>query len=286
MVSRMRKTVWLALLAVGFCASALAIDDPVRAYLERFMPLGGGEKRFFSNDELMRLDVDLDGDGVNEVLLSLSRDRNGAQGNGWAVYQNKKGTFEYVGGATFGGGRFYVGPVDELKRHGLVSFWRGGGGTGVLLAFTLEHGNVTETTIGEVDRDELTGDLRGEARLNRYFGKDTPATRHEVQVILAPEFERRYGFKVESKTYDEYLREERSVTPAAATEPDQEGGVAVTQNVEEPASAGNPESELDVKRETIEARVKMGAVIGVLAAALLGVIHLAFRERRSASARG
>lgn len=286
MVSRMKKKVWLALLTAGLCASAQAIEDPVRDYLGRFMPLGGGEKRFFSNDELMRIDLDLDGDGLNEVFLSLGRDRNGAQGNGWAVYQNKGVKFEYVGGATFGGGRFYVGPVEEIKRHGLVSFWRGGGGTGVLLAFTLEHGRVTETTIGEVDRDELTGELRGAARFNRYFGKETPANHHEVQVILAPEFERRYGFKVESKTYDEYLREERTETPSVAPAPDPRGASDVSQNAEESAAPEEPASALDATKATRESRLKIGAVVGVLAAALLGLVHLSFRDRRSAGAKG
>jgi hypothetical protein len=203
----MMKTVVLLFLTVGFCGDMQAVEDPVRTFLVGFTPLAGGDDRFFSDDVLMRVDADLDGDGVNEVFLTLQRDRNGKQGNGWAVYKNRNGDYKYVGGVSFGGDDFYVGPVEELSRHGLVTFWPGGGGTGVLLAYTLEKGKIKESTIGEVDRDRRTGELKGRGRLNKYFGGNNPATQHKVQTISAPEFARRYGIKVESKTFSESLRE-------------------------------------------------------------------------------
>src|SRR3977135_868930 len=104
-------------LLVGAGSIAHAMDDPVQNYLSTFSPLGGTNK-FYSNDRLLRLDLDLDNDGRKEVLLSMARDRNGKQGNIWAVYTRTGNGYSQAGGMTFNHSRFYLGLLGD-GRYGL-----------------------------------------------------------------------------------------------------------------------------------------------------------------------
>src|SRR5438270_14100114 len=87
------------LVSVSMVLSAFGADDPVKAYLDTFSPLGG-DNRIFSDDRLLRLDLDLNNDGQREVLLSMARDRNGKQGNAWSVFAKTEKGFTQVGGLT------------------------------------------------------------------------------------------------------------------------------------------------------------------------------------------
>lgn len=76
----MNKSSGAVILLIATSLRVLAVIDPVGDYLSRFSPLGG-DRTIYSSDTLLRLDLDLNGDGQKEVLLSMARDRNGKQGN-------------------------------------------------------------------------------------------------------------------------------------------------------------------------------------------------------------
>ena len=96
MVSRIIKVLQWVVIVIVLGAGAQAGVDPVKDYLRIYSPLGGGP-RFFSDDTLLRLEFDLDGDGQKEVLLSIARNRNGKQGNGWMVYRKEGNVFKSLG---------------------------------------------------------------------------------------------------------------------------------------------------------------------------------------------
>lgn len=78
----MKKLSGAVLFLIATTLRVLAAD-PVGDYLSRFSPLGG-DRTIYSSDRLLRLDLDLNGDGQREVLLSMARDRNAKQGNVWS----------------------------------------------------------------------------------------------------------------------------------------------------------------------------------------------------------
>lgn len=204
MVSGINKVVQ----GVGFLCLltlvALGEVDPVRDYLNKLSPLGG-DTHFYADDRLLRLEADIDGDGVNEVFITLGRDRNGKQGNAWSIYSVKKDRAEYIGGATFNDGGIYVGRVEEIHANGIVSYWSAGGGEGQIMVTTLKNGHMSERSLGAVERNRETGITKGRELLDKYFSRDANAPRQMAQEITAEELQQRYGLKVESETYSEYL---------------------------------------------------------------------------------
>jgi hypothetical protein len=145
----------------------------------------------------------LDGDGINEVLLSIARDRNGKQGNCWNVYKTSGEGFTYVGGITFSGRALFLGPVDELHSYGLVTFWSAGAGEGQMIAYTIDKGKVQETKIGALERIDGTDRMRGQRLFDKYANAGQGSVLPPIQEIHAREFVPRYGLPVEPITYAE-----------------------------------------------------------------------------------
>ena len=79
--------------------------------------------------------MDLDGDGRDEVLLSMARDHNAKLGNVWVVYTKAPTGYGRIGTMTFDPKSFYLGPIDELGDYGLVTFRPSSDGTGSLSAY-------------------------------------------------------------------------------------------------------------------------------------------------------
>lgn len=218
MVSGINKVVRgvgvLCLLTFG----ALGAPDPVRDYLSTLSVLGG-DNNFYADDRLLRLDADIDGDGVNEVFITLGRNRNGKQGNAWSIYSVEKDRAEHIGGATFNDGGIYVGRVEEIHAYGIVSYWSAGGGEGQIMVTTLKNGHMSERSLGAVERNRETGVTKGRELLDKYFNRDANAPRQMAQEITAEELKEKYGLKVESETYSEYLtRESKAIDARLAAE--------------------------------------------------------------------
>ena len=66
-----KATVVFILVLLGISA-ALAVNDPARDYLSTFSP-PDGDKAIYSSDTLLRLELDLDGDGQYELLLAAPK---------------------------------------------------------------------------------------------------------------------------------------------------------------------------------------------------------------------
>ena len=225
MVSGINKVVRgvgvLCLLTLG----ALGEADPVRDYLDKLSVLGG-DNNVYSDDRLLRLDADIDGDGVNEVFITLGRDRNGKQGNAWSIYSVKKDKAEYLGGATFNDGGIYVGRVEEIHAYGIVSYWSAGGGEGQIMVTTLKNGHMSERSLGAVERNRETGVTKGRELLDKYFKRDANAPRQMAQEITAEELRQKYGVKVESEKYSEYLERDSKERKAKLAEEEAERAAA------------------------------------------------------------
>lgn len=286
MVPRITRVVQSVVVAFAFASVAQAGVDPVKDYLENFSPLGGGPQ-FFSDDTLLRLDIDLDGDGDKEVLLSIARNRNGKQGNGWAIYKREKNAFKKVGGITFSESKIFTGVVEEVHRYGLVSFWSAGGGEGTLLAYTIENGKVTETQIGQLERDENSERMRGQAVFDKYFGKKQSAPQYQASEINASEFGPKYNLFVEPRTFSQFisapLSEKDTREPRSKYSSDD--GL-ITGKGTPSTTLGNADGAASTAlvQKTLGAAPPFSAVrkivIGILLVGVLCGVHLAFRTRK------
>ena len=202
MVPRMKKVLSGLVVGLALLQGVQASQDPVKDYLERFSPLGGGP-RFYSSDDLLRLDFDLDGDGIDEVFLSIARDRNGKQGNCWQAYKKFGEVFKNVGGITFSGRALFLGYVEELHTYGLVTFWSAGGGEGQILVQTLGKGEVKETKIGALERINGSDRMRGQRMFDKYVRAGQNQVFPAIQEIPVSDFAPKYGLPVEPITYAE-----------------------------------------------------------------------------------
>lgn len=138
---------------------------------------------------------------------------------------------------------YYLGPINEIGAFGIVTFWPGGGGTGVYMAYVFDGSNVVERQLGVIDRNPQTLELEGTGikiaaryavfvsdpirdqveQLRRelaYIGPDSSRLVGEATTITSHELSARYGINVEPKTYREALREqfaETAATPEAGS---------------------------------------------------------------------
>ncbi len=183
-----------------------SITDPVKDYLSKFT-FYDGRKNFYSDDRLLRLDIDLNNDGQQEMLLSLARDKNGKQGNTWAVYRKTKIGYEDIGGMTFSSSGFYLGHINDTDDYGIVSFWPGGAGEGMLLAHIFDGSEIKEIQIGEIRRDPITGKLEGKELLDKYSGSHAINGDNVITTISAVQLAKDYGITIEPQTYLQALQE-------------------------------------------------------------------------------
>jgi hypothetical protein len=185
----------LFIFAGAFAAGAAS--DPAELYLSNFSPLRG-DKTIASNDTLLRLELDLDGDGQYEVLLSMARDVDGDKGNVWSVYANTTSGYTTAGKITFNPKSFYLGPIDDLGDYGLVTFKSSVGSEGMLAAYLFNGATVREIEIATITRDPETGQLRGQALIDKYM-KQAADGAEAVTSTDAATLARKLGMKVDPK---------------------------------------------------------------------------------------
>ncbi len=201
------RTLLVTLGSILLLIQSLCALDPVKTYLEKFSP-DGGDKNIYSDDNLLRLDVDVDNDGQPEVLLSMSRDRNGKQGNNWSVYKKIGGDFVEAGGISMSVEQVYSGKIDELGKNGLVSFWSSGGGEGILVAHLFDGQQITEKKLAELRKDPNSKILEGAELFEKYL-KPSPSILPDSALTTtgANELSIQYGIKVDARTWSEALKE-------------------------------------------------------------------------------
>jgi hypothetical protein len=191
------KVALTLLITLAGIAAVFGDNDPARDYLSNFSPLDR-DKKIYSSDTLLRLELDLDGDGQYEVLLSMARDQDGKRGNVWVVYANTPMGYTRAKGVpvTFNPKSFYLGPTEDVGDYGLVTFNSTGDGGGVLLAYQFADLAVREVEVASVTRDAPTvdpesGQLRGQAVVDKYMRHAADAADAVISTnagILAKQF--------------------------------------------------------------------------------------------------
>ena len=167
-----------------FAATAVAevISDPVQHFLANYETALG--------DELLKLEVDINGDGRNEVLLSLSKSNAYKSGCLWVVYIGVVGGYtEAKGVGVFGevldhttvGFRpdaYYAGQITEIDGRGIAAYVPGGKMEGTLKAITIDGDKVRETDLGNIAPQGAN-----KTKYDRYFGQAPSA---QIQKLPIP----------------------------------------------------------------------------------------------------
>jgi hypothetical protein len=212
------KVALVLLLTLAGLSAAHGGLDPAQDYLSNFSPLGG-DKTIYSSDTLYRLELDLDGDGEYEVMLSMARDQDGKQRNVWTVYANTPAGYTRIGTINFSSRSFYLGPIEDLGDYGLVTFKPGNDGEGMLSAYLFNGVMVREIEIAQVTRDPESGGLRGQTFVDKYMTQATDGVDPLISTNAAA-LARQFGLKV-AETHSSSLSGPSSSRSAASSEPDQ-----------------------------------------------------------------
>lgn len=279
----MNKSSGIILFLIATSLRVLAVTDPVGDYLSRFSPLGG-DNTIYSSDTLLRLDLDLNGDGQKEVLLSMARDRNAKQGNVWAIYSQGADGYATVGAMTFNSSRFYVGPIDELNRYGLVTFWPGGRGEGTLAGYLFDGATIRQVQVAAIVRDAENGEIRGQDILDKYMNKAVIGD--EVAISIDAEtMTKQYGVKVDAKTYRQMAEDLSQSQQAKPSEsPSVSPGAETTRNaqvpVTSPARSPIPRAESETPGGMIGSHETRWFVISIVVIAAIVGIVIYWRSRK------
>ena len=193
------KAALVFILALAGISAALGGTDPARDYLSTFAPLGG-DNAIYSSDSLLRLELDLDGNGQSEVLLSMARDQDGKLGNVWAVFVKTPTGYTKVGTMTFNPKNFYLGPIEDLGDYGLVTFKPTGEGKGTLSACLFNGASLRDVEITSVTPDTPTRDPEldrpmGQAIVDKYMSQAADVA-DALTSMNAGDLAKKYGLKV------------------------------------------------------------------------------------------
>ena len=170
-------------------AAVERVADPLKDFL-------GDDFHISKADEVLRLDMDINHDGKNDVFLTRASHTNGKAGNMWSVYKGVKGGYEYVGGMDFHPGFFYLGYIKRLRRYGLISYWPDSAQSGTFVAHTIRGGTVIDTEVESLSLHD--SEERHDALTRKYFGKGPPFTAPvKVKEIPASVLAKKYRVQLE-----------------------------------------------------------------------------------------
>lgn len=129
----------------------------------------------------------------------MARDQDGQQGNVWSVYVKTADGYTEIGTMTFNPKGFYLGPIDDLGDYGLVTFrLAGSGGEGMLSAYLFNGNTVREVEIASVTRDLQSGQLQGEAMVDKYMNQATDGA-DPLSSSNAAALAKRYGMGIDGQ---------------------------------------------------------------------------------------
>lgn len=190
------------------------VSDPVADYLQasQVKAWGRADRQFYIDDAVFMVEVDLNNDGVNEFLVSSSLDRDGKQGNVFYLYRRDQDGFSHVDEIHLDVGGFYLGPIAEAGAYGIAKFWPLGGGQGGITAHIFDGSSLRQIELGQVVRDPGTLELKKPLIWEKYFGEKASRVAGKVKTLTSQELHRKYGLKVQSRTYAESM--EASASPS------------------------------------------------------------------------
>jgi hypothetical protein len=187
--------------------SAQTVPDPVAAYTK--------DRRFFRDDKILRLDIDLNHDGGHEVFLACTHPPD-PQGYFWSAWTElRSGIYQRItddgilGKAvqpiTFSPS-FYYGQIRELNRYGIVAYYHGGGGMGAFGAifYDREEKKIKEVIFADVGRgdDKKDQDLR-----NRYSqSSPTEGQQKRLQETSVQDLAKKYDLLITPETFNEAVK--------------------------------------------------------------------------------
>lgn len=200
-------------LLIGLQSARVLADgtgDPVEHYLAVALNENGYLERFYSDDKVLRMDIDFNGDGILETLITLARDNSGRAGSNWLVYRKTGDHFESVGRAIFSSSRFYLGHIDEIGQYGVVNYWSSGAGEGGVAAYIYDGTTISRKEIGKIASDQHELRIANENMLAKYFGDRATLGTNYITEIPAQEFGARYGIRVESGSHRESVAQSQA----------------------------------------------------------------------------
>ncbi|MBX7156890.1 MAG: hypothetical protein K1X66_00690 [Verrucomicrobiae bacterium] len=226
-----------------FVTQAVEITDPIADYLVRSQEilLGRFERRYYLSDKVYRFDIDLNNDSKKEVLVSSSLDRDGKQGNLFHVYKQVKNGVNHVGQILLYPNGFYLGRIDEINAYGIIKWGTAGGGTGGYTAYIFDGEKIIEKDLGYIRRNEKTYELEGKGieiaakyftsvsdtivdkverlRAERGYKPNRSAFVSSAKEIGSDELSRKYGVRVDPRTYEQALDDEMAKESKTNTAP-------------------------------------------------------------------
>lgn len=188
-------------------AALCAISDPVADYLQasQVKAWGRADRQFYIDDAVFTIETDLNNDGVNEVLVSSSLDRDGKQGNVFYLYRRDQGGFAHVDELHLDIGGFYLGSISEAGAYGVVKFWPSGGGQGGITAYIFDGSALRQIELGQVARDPVTLELKRPSIWEKYFGEKASRVTDKLKTLTSQDLTRKYGLKVQQRSYAESI---------------------------------------------------------------------------------
>ncbi|MBX7157112.1 MAG: hypothetical protein K1X66_01815 [Verrucomicrobiae bacterium] len=133
---------------------------------------------------IKELATDINGDGKDELLFTANGHGGKAYGNYWTIYIPVAGGYKRIKGddennyITFHSKAFYVGYVDQLKEHGLVTYFRAGNREGVLQCYQLKKDKIISKEIAAINANLE----RDRALYEKYFGNATNVNRADLKI--------------------------------------------------------------------------------------------------------
>lgn len=179
----MKKYLFIVVLLLSVISGlADVIVDPVKHYLD--------ENETISGDQLLKLEVDINGDGRNEMLISLSKSNAYKSGHLWTLYIGVEGGYVEAKGTgpngeatedgivEFRPDAYFVGNYPEKNARGLLAYVPSELGKGFLTFLTINGTQFRQVKLGEIS--PKTTD---KAKYERYFDADPIA---KIQKIAIP----------------------------------------------------------------------------------------------------
>ena len=162
--------------------------------------------------EIFTLYTDLDNDGNKEIWVSSNVWINGRFGNSWVIFEKTNDGWMKVQpdplyrSIDFPDDLFNITYVEELGKRAIVGYHHGGGGKGLLMAYTLEQNKIKTTILRELRAGDAWVDDESYQKddkkvLEKYFHseKEVKINYLAKQDFLA-QFENSSGEGVKSKT--------------------------------------------------------------------------------------